>query len=138
VETAINELKSRKGRTSRAKGSNFERSIAKIFEKVFGIKFVRTPQSGGFAKNKEGTEDFRGDIVPVDNSINFNLHCELKNQKNISIIKWMEQSERDCPQEKEPCVIFHKHGTSINYITLNLDTFNALVNRDKLIRKAAQ
>ena len=42
----------KRGRNSRNKGANYERSIAKLLEKVFGEAFVRTPLSGGFAKNK--------------------------------------------------------------------------------------
>ena len=72
----------KRGKNNRNKGASYERSIAKLFERVFGEAFVRTPQSGGFAKNKTAKgDDFRGDIVPVDKEVECKLHIECKNTK---------------------------------------------------------
>lgn len=124
----------KRGRNSRNKGASYERSIAKLFEKVFGEAFVRTPQSGGFAKNKTSKgDDFRGDIVPVDGEVDCVLHVECKNTKNWSLPKWFEQAESDCPEGKKPCVIFHKYNTSKSYIALGLDDFLELVPKERVI-----
>jgi len=132
---AIKENHSRKGRTSRNKGSSFERTIAKVFEKVLGIELVRTPQSGGFAKNKTSAEKFRGDIVPADSTKDLVLHIECKNAKTWSLPKWIAQAESDCPNGKIPVVIFHKHNTSKDYIALNLQDFLSLVGQAAIVAK---
>ena len=124
----------KRGRNSKHKGANYERSVAKIFEKVFQEAFVRTPQSGGFAKNKtDKADDFRGDIVPVDAEVDCKLHVECKNTKTWSLPKWFNQAESDCPKNKIPCVIFHKFNTSKSYIALDLEHFLSLVDKDKII-----
>lgn len=128
------EKRSRIGRRSRNKGSSFERVIAKLFQDKYGIEFVRTPQSGGFAKNKQ-SEGFKGDIVPVSKDTEFGLHVECKNTKSWSLPKWFEQAESDAPKGRVPVVIFHKHGTSKNYIALSLEDFFSLVGKDKIFGK---
>lgn len=115
------------GKRSRNKGASFERTIAKYLQEKYGIEFVRTPQSGGFAKNAKKAEGFRGDIVPADDSVNIKLHVECKNTKTWSLPKWFEQAESDAPKGKVPVVIFHKHNTSKNYIALSLEDFCELV-----------
>ena len=52
-EKSISEARSRKGRSARAKGASFERDVAKLIGKRYGISLTRTPMSGGFAKNKD-------------------------------------------------------------------------------------
>ena len=124
----------KRGRNSRNKGASYERRIAELFEKVFGEAFVRTPQSGGFAKNKTAKgDDFRGDIVPVDADVECKLHIECKNTQTWSLPKWFKQAEDDCPDGKIPCVIFHKYNTSKNYIALSLDDFLSLVSKENII-----
>lgn len=132
---AIKEKQSRRGRTSRNKGSSFERVIAKILENIWGIELVRTPQSGGFAKNKTSAEKFRGDIVPADSTIDLALHIECKNSKTWSLPKWLQQSESDCPSDKVPVVIFHKHNTSTNYIAMDLNHFLSLAHKNAIVKK---
>ena len=55
--------RSRRGRSARAKGASFERTIAKLFQEKYGIEFTRTPMSGGFAKNKDKNEGFKGGSI---------------------------------------------------------------------------
>lgn len=129
----------KRGKNNRNKGASYERSIAKLFERVFGEAFVRTPQSGGFAKNKTAKgDDFRGDIVPVDKEVECKLHIECKNTKTWSLPKWFEQAESDCPREKIPCVVFHKYSTSKNYVALSLDDFLALVPKERIIERTEE
>ena len=127
------------GRRSRNKGASFERVVAKIIQEVTGFEFLRTPLSGGFAKNTtKCSEGFRGDIVPADKDVNLSLHIECKNAKTWSLPKWFEQAEKDCPSGKIPVVIFHKHGTSKNYIALDLEDFLKLVPSEKIAVKESK
>lgn len=123
---------SRRGRRSRNKGSNYERTIAKKFKEFFGVDLVRTPQSGGFAKKCVKAGEFRGDIVSADESIDLRVHIECKNTKTWSLPAWLKQAEGDCPKGKKPIVIFHQHGTSNDYVTLKLEDFMSLTTKEDL------
>lgn len=132
-EETEHEKRVRLGKRSKAKGSNFEREVAKKFKDHYQVDLVRTPQSGGFIKNSLKAEEFRGDIVPADNKIDLMLHIECKNAKTWSLPAWIKQAETDCPKRKTPVVVFHQHGTSKNYIALSLDDFLELVPAEKII-----
>lgn len=125
--------RSRRGRRSRNKGANYERTIAKKLKEFFGVDFARTPQSGGFAKQKEKASNFRGDIVSIDRDYDISMHLELKNQTSWSLPAWIKQAEEDCPEGKRPCVVMHKANTSVDYITMRLEDFLALCDRDKVL-----
>lgn len=129
------EEKSKMGRRSRNKGSNYERTIAKRFKAEFNVDLVRTPQSGGFAKQCERADDFRGDIIPVEKNIDFKLHIECKNSKNWSLPAWLRQAEEDCPKERIPIVVFHQHGTSQDYVCVKLENFLSLIPKDAIIKE---
>lgn len=130
------EDRSRLGRRSKAKGSNYERTVARRFKEHYGVDLVRTPQSGGFAKKLDRAEGFRGDIVPADKSVNLKLHIECKNTKTWSLPSWLKQAESDCPKDKIPLVVFHQHGTSNDYVCLSLNDFLSLVPRDNAMKIA--
>lgn len=125
----------RLGKRSKTKGNNFEREVARKFKDQYDEELVRTPQSGGFAKKSAKADDFRGDIVPADEDVNLTLHVECKNAKTWSLPAWFKQSESDCPKGKKPVVIFHKHGTSKDYIALSLEDFFSLVPKERVILK---
>ena len=125
--------RSKLGKRSRNKGASFERTIAKKFKERYGVDLVRTPQSGGFAKNVKKAVEFRGDVVSADNSIELVLHIECKNTKSWSLPSWILQAESDCPEGKIPVVIFHKHGTSKDYISLSLEDFFKLVTKESIV-----
>ncbi len=123
------------GKRNKAKGSNFERTVAKKFKLAYNVELVRTPQSGGFAKNISGADDFRGDIVSADDKIELVLHIECKNAKNWSLPAWINQAESDAPEGKIPCVVFHKQGTSKEYIVLGLDDFFKIAPKESIIKE---
>ena len=139
-ECAIEHEKRQKlGKRSKTKGANYERDVAKKFKKAYDADLVRTPQSGGFAKNLSKADDFRGDIVPADEDIDLALHIECKNAKTWSLPAWFKQAESDCPKGKSPVVVFHQHGTSNDYIAMSLEDFFKLVPRERVIlRKRVQ
>ena len=124
---------SRRGRTSKAKGANFERAVAKKLKDVYGVEFVRTPLSGGFLKNKIKSQDFKGDIVPADKNVICVLHMEIKSQKIWSLPAWLKQAENDAPENSYPCVITHLHNTSKDYIMMGLDDFLRIVPEETII-----
>lgn len=133
---------SKRGKSSKNKGANYERTIAKIFKEKLGVELKRTPQSGGFAKDSSKGDEFRGDIVSVDDTIDFNLHIECKDQATWSLPAWLRQSEEDSPEGKVPIVVFHrrqknKDGKRIqeagDYVALSLEDFLDIVDKDKII-----
>lgn len=121
--------RSRRGRSARAKGASFERTIAKLFQDEYGIEFTRTPMSGGFAKNKDKNEGFKGDIVPVDKKVNLNIHVECKSQKTWKMRDWLKQAKEDCPKDKTPLVIAREFGTPNIFVTMPIEGFFALVEK---------
>ena len=137
VEATDEEIKkeqnSKRGKRSRNKGANFERTTAKKFKEFFGVELVRTPQSGGFAKKAEKADEFRGDIVSADKDVDISLHIECKNAQTWSLPAWLRQSESDCPKGKVPCVVMHKPNSSTDYITMKLEDFFNLCDPDKII-----
>lgn len=99
---------SKLGSMKRRKGSTYERAIAKKIKDKLHIDLVRTPQSGGFAKNSEKAEEFRGDIVSVDKDVKLNLHIECKDHKTWKPKDWFRQASDDCPEGLYPIVIMHQ------------------------------
>lgn len=123
-ESALEHEKRKKlGKRSKTKGSTYERDTAKKFKKAYNAELVRTPQSGGFAKKSAKADDFRGDIVPADDSIDLSLHIECKNAKTWSLPSWFKQAESDKPHSKKPIVVFHQHGSSHDFVLLKITDF---------------
>ena len=87
-----NEDNIKRGKNAKRKGGQYERDIAKKFQKVYGVELKRTPQSGGFAKKVTLADDFRGDITIVDTTQMLLLHIECKNQKTWQLKQWIEQA----------------------------------------------
>lgn len=114
---------SKLGSMKRRKGSTYERNIAKKVKDKLGIALTRTPQSGGFAKNSEKAEEFRGDIVSLDKDISLNVHIECKAHRTLNLRSWYRQAREDCPRGLYPIVIFHEQGTSNDYVILDLEDF---------------
>ena len=125
----------KRGRRSRNKGSNYERSIAKRFAEAYGVELVRTRQSGGFVKNSLKAEDFRGDVVPADSTIRLGLHIECKNTQKWTLPQWIKQAESDCPEGRVPVVVFHQYNSSKDYVCLSLSDFMSLVPKKNIISK---
>jgi len=129
----IKEQNRKRGKRSRNKGASFERTVAKKFKEFFGIDLVRTPQSGGFAKKSVKADEFRGDIVSADKDVDLMLHVECKNAQTWSLPTWLRQAESDCPKDKKPCVIMHKHNSSQDYIVMKLEDFFECADSSKIL-----
>lgn len=133
---------SKRGKSSKNKGANYERNIAKVFKSKLGIELVRTPLSGGFQKNAKAT-NVKGDISNIDATKDFHLHLECKDHATWAVPKWIEQAESDCPEGKIPVVVMHrrqknKEGKRVqesgDYVVLNLFDFLDIVNYNKIIQ----
>lgn len=141
VTTAGEEQKSKKeesirrGKNAKRKGGQYERDIAKKFQKRYGVELKRTPQSGGFAKKSDQADDYRGDITIVDTKQMLLVHIECKNQKTWQLKQWLEQAISDCPDGKTPLVVFHQHDSSKDYVCLSLEDFFNLVEKNKVVGK---
>lgn len=135
AELEITLARMKRGRTAKQKGGSFERTVAKKFQKQYGVELVRTPQSGGFVKKSDKAEQFRGDIITVDKDIKFKLHIEAKNQKTWSLNKWLEQAEEDAPQDTVPMVIFHRHDSNRDFVAVSLEDFFKLVPKNKIMEE---
>lgn len=125
----------KRGKRAKRKGAQFERDIAKKFQKRYGVELKRTPQSGGFAKKSDKADDFRGDVTIVDNKQMLLLHLECKNQQTWQLKQWLNQAESDCPKDRTPVVVFHQYDSSKDYVCLSLEDFFKLVEKDKVVGK---
>lgn len=144
----IDELKeqiklSKRGKSNKIKGANYERDIAKIFQGKLGISLKRTPMSGGFSKG-DNADAFRGDITTTGDNQDFKLHVECKNHLKWSLPQWIKQAESDCPKGKIPIVIYHrrelnKDGKRIqetgDFVTISLSDFLNIVDKDKIYKE---
>lgn len=131
----------KRGRSAKIKGATYERKVASIFEKRWGLKLRRTPSSGGFAKASENIK-IRGDLSCLDQ--NLLLHIECKNQKTWQLKAWIRQAQEDCPEGKIPLVILHQEqinegGTRIqkadDFVVLSLDDFLEIVDKDLVLQE---
>jgi len=98
---------SRRGRMSKRKGATYERTIKQMILDTLGIQLERTPQSGGFAKHREGLDSVRGDLNTFTDE-KFLFHVECKNQAKWSLKAWFKQANDECPKGKIPIVVFHQ------------------------------
>lgn len=110
-------------KTSRRKGSSYERVVAQVLQSIWGEEFRRTPMSGGWSKKK-----VTGDIVPVDRKTdNFPFSIECKNRKAIAVPAWLSQAKDDCPKNRLPLLVFHLPRDTNEYVCLKLTDFATLV-----------
>jgi hypothetical protein len=71
----------------KAKGSGYERSVAKFLSELYGESFIRAPGSGAYVggKNQARTQflhegqirSFKGDIVPGESFSKINAECKF-------------------------------------------------------------
>jgi len=136
---------------SKAKGSDYERAIAKLFTAAYypegDGEVRRIPLSGGWDKRL-----VPGDLVPlkcvdkqteemvIDRSFPFSVECKTYADANVKhffsglysketvIFEWLEQAIDDCrPSKKMPLVVFKLFGTK-NILLLESDIFYQMGN----------
>jgi hypothetical protein len=108
---------------SQQKGKRAEREVAKIINRYLGTNCRRTPLSGGLS--------IKGDIIDINpDSVAFEYHFEIKDQKKLSIPQWWKQIYSDCGK-KIPINIFKMNGKF--YSTMELtDWLNILAEMQEL------
>ena len=101
---------------SRRKGQSFERQIASLLSKRFGVTLRRTPLSGGWSDSAQ----VAGDIVcthPGPDAFPFCVECknsEYWKLENLFVDKrmwfnaWWNQLLNECPADKKPLLIFKR------------------------------
>lgn len=104
------------GKKSRDKGAAFEREVAKLFSEAYGLEFRRTPLSGGWAKDADVAA---GDLVCIDDpDFPYMIECKkAENWKFESLFtdnhtwfdNWWEQAVEECPDSKEPLLVFSRN-----------------------------
>ncbi len=114
----ISSLKKKKKKNSRAKGSTFERQIAKLLNEHLGTtEFSRTPGSGAFATTHSLPDHLKiyGDLITPQN-FRYCIECK-KGYNNINLYslynnssefwKFINQCQKDADKcGKVPLVIF--------------------------------
>jgi hypothetical protein len=115
---------------SKAKGSEFERKVAKALSQWWGEEFHRTPMSGGL----HWKEDNRvaGDIVtPPDSLYPFTTECKKREGWDLEQVlkgtgdveKWWNQAVADGERVKlKPLLIFSKNFAP-SYVMMTLNDF---------------
>jgi Holliday junction resolvase len=138
----ISALKKKKRVNSRAKGSTFERSIAKLLNDRFNTtEFSRTPGSGAFATTHSLPAHLQiyGDLITPEN-FRYCIECKKGYNKenlyslyNYSSDLWgfIEQCEKDSEKcNKIPMVIFKQDRQPILVI---VPYYNMLYDSNKYI-----
>lgn len=132
--------RSQRGRSSKNKGANFERSIVEKLNKLFpSLQFGRTVGSGGYRKDLD-VSTLRGDVVSYSDKEDFLLHMELKNHKGLTKLwDFYRQAEEDCLKGKIPMVILHRgllagKWKAEDFVLLKFKDFFNIVQKDLIIK----
>ena len=131
----------------KAKGSGFEREIAKYLSELYGESFIRAPGSGAYVggKNQARTQflhegqirSFKGDIVPGESFSKMNAECKFYQDFPFHLLltgeckqldSWLEQL-MDVADEDDMNILFMKFNRKGRFIavqpklTWKIDTF---------------
>ena len=120
----------------KAKGSGFEREIAKYLSELYGESFIRAPGSGAYigGKNQSRTQilhegqirSFKGDIVPGQTFTKMNVECKfyadfpfhlLLSGECKVIDAWLEQL-MDVADPDDCNILFMKFNRKGRYIAV--------------------
>ena len=120
----------------KAKGSGFEREIAKFLSELYGESFIRAPGSGAYigGKNQARTEvlhegqirSFKGDIVPGHSFSKMNAECKFYADFPFHLMltgeckqldSWLEQL-LDVEDEGDLNILFMKFNRIGRYVAV--------------------
>lgn len=115
---------------SKAKGSEYERKIAKLLSKFWGEEFHRVPQSGGLRWGDDNR--VAGDITtPIDSVFPFTVECKKREGWELEQVlkgtgdveKWWNQAVNDSERVNlKPLLIFSKNFAP-SYVMVRMDDF---------------
>ena len=112
---------------SQAKGKRAEREVAKLINRYLGTNVRRTPQSGGMS--------IKGDIIDINpDSVAYQFHFEVKDQKKLMIPKWWEQIDDDCPVAKTPVNVFKMNAQF--YATMQFTDWLSLLSEIEELKES--
>jgi Holliday junction resolvase len=120
----------------KAKGSGFEREVAKFLSDIYGESFIRAPGSGAYVggKNQSRTEflhegqirSFKGDIVPGQSFSKMNIECKFYADFPFHLLltgeckqlnTWIEQL-MDVAEEGDVNLLFMKFNRKGRYVAV--------------------
>jgi Holliday junction resolvase len=120
----------------KAKGSGFEREVAKFLSDIYGESFIRAPGSGAYVggKNQSRTEflhegqirSFKGDIVPGQSFSKMNIECKFYADFPFHLVltgeckqlnTWIEQL-MDVAEEGDVNLLFMKFNRKGRYVAV--------------------
>ena len=136
------------GRMSKQKGSGFERQIAKIFEKALGIKFVRTPLSGGWGRyqtkgdlvSEPGTQFFY--FIECKKGEGWEMWSTLFNNAGPLFNTWWPKAKQQAKEEnkfpvivfaqnqKNPLALFRLHDVCIPTVSKKVQGWYRMIDTD--------
>jgi len=114
----------------RNKGNKGERDWRDVLNSTFGVKYARTPLSGGL--------DIRGDIrrtYKSPKSIADEFHWEVKRVEKLNIHRALQQAIRDCRPPLIPCVVFRRNNEDWRITVLAEDFLNMMLELQELRQK---
>ena len=120
----------------KAKGSGYERDVAKFLSDTYGESFIRAPGSGAYVggKNQARTQflhegqirSFKGDIVPGESFSKMNAECKfykdfpfhlLLTGKCAQLDSWLDQL-LDVEDEGDMNILFMKFNRIGQYVAV--------------------
>lgn len=126
-------------KNSHAKGSSYERKIAKKLATWSGEHIRRTPQSGGWSSARFGVT---GDLVCANEKWPFHVECKKREgwclddlitgaraRDTRSIAAWWTQTVSTCPPGKWPTLIFARNNQPDLMLMLSAD-YSKATGRD--------
>ena len=120
----------------KAKGSGFEREVAKFLSDLYGESFIRAPGSGAYigGKNQHRTavlhegqvRSFKGDIVPGQSFSKMNIECKFYRDFPFHLLlsgdckvinTWIEQL-MDVAEDGDVNLLFMKFNRKGRYVAV--------------------
>lgn len=118
----------------KAKGSGFEREIAKFLSETYGESFIRAPGSGAYVGGKNTSRkeilhegqirSFKGDVVPGHSFKNMNIECKFYSDFPFHLLLtgdckvldgWLQQL-MDVADENDVNILFMKFNRKGRYV----------------------
>lgn len=110
----------------RQKGKSFEREIASLMTNLVGVKYIRTPLSGGLRSTFDGDlmkhpkESYKATILN-------NCILECKFQKKLNVGQWIDKVKEEAKDgDKKYWLLFFKRMGEI-IVVMPLDYFENLI-----------
>ena len=99
----------RTGKASKRVGGYYERKVAKKMQALTGIKFRKTPRSGGL--------HIPGDVTCIDPDIKLPFNIECKNYEDLSLLRVFKNPRTlltiEWKDQENDILIFNDKGTHI-------------------------